>query len=138
MANNITFSMIKPDSVQDQHIGEIITMIEQAGFGIKAIKVAQLTPERAGVFYAEHKERPFYTRLCQDISAGPVIAMALEKEHAVVDFRTLIGATNPEEAAAGTIRKKFGKSLDSNAVHGSDANESAARELAFFFSEMSL
>ncbi len=138
MANNITFSMVKPDAVHDQHIGGIISMIEQAGFGIKAIKLTQLTPERAGEFYAEHKERPFYARLCQDISAGPVIAMALEKENAVVDFRTLIGTTNPEEAAVGTIRKKFGKSIDANAVHGSDANESATRELALFFPELSL
>ena len=133
MAGKITFSMIKPDALKDKHVGAIINMIEQAGFSIQAMRLTQLTPEKAGIFYLVHKDRPFYEQMCQDMSTGPVIAMVLEKENAVADFRKLIGATDPAQAAAGTIRKKFGKSIDANAVHGSDADETAAQEIACFF-----
>ena len=137
MAGKITFSMIKPDAVKDKHVGAIINMIEQAGFSIQAMRLTQLTPEKAGIFYLVHKDCPFYEQMCQDMSTGPVIAMVLEKENAVADFRKLIGATDPAQAAAGTIRKKFGKSIDANAVHGSDADETAAIEAKFFFPEAS-
>jgi nucleoside-diphosphate kinase len=136
MKNTITFSILKPDIVRDQHVGEVITMIEQAGFTIKALKLTQLDATRAGEFYAVHRERPFYQELCQYMSSGPIIAMALEKNQAVVDFRTLIGATNPANAAPGTIRQRFGKSLEANAIHGSDAQETAVEEVRFFFPEL--
>lgn len=126
--------MIKPDAVQDNHIGEIIQMIEAAGFRIVAMKKTRLTAERAGAFYAVHKERPFYGDLVKYMSSGPIVAMILEKENAVADFRKLIGATNPEQAEEGTIRKKFAKSMEANAVHGSDSDENAQIEGDFFFS----
>ena len=132
----MTFSMIKPDAVKDQHIGAIINMIEQAGFSIRALKLAHLTHKTAGLFYQEHKNRPFYEQMCQAMSTGPVIAMVLEKENAVADFRKLIGATDPAQATAGTIRAKFGHTIEANAVHGSDANETAIVEAKFFFPEM--
>ena len=128
--------MIKPDAVKDQHIGAIINMIEQAGFSIRAMKLAHLTPKTAGLFYQVHKDRPFYKQMCQDMSTGPVIAMVLEKENAVADFRELIGATDPVQAAAGTIRAKFGRSIEANAIHGSDADETAAVETELFFPKM--
>ena len=126
--------MIKPDAVQDGHSGSIIKMIEAAGFRIVALKKTQLTPERAGEFYAVHKERPFYHDLCKYMSSGAIVPMILEKENAVVDFRTLIGATNPANADEGTIRKLFAKSIEANAIHGSDSDENAAIEGNFFFS----
>lgn len=126
--------MIKPDAVQDGHSGSIIKMIEAAGFRIVALKKTQLTPERAGEFYAVHKERPFYNDLCKYMSSGPIVPMILEKENAVADFRTLIGATNPANADEGTIRKLFAKSIEANAIHGSDSDENAAIEGNFFFS----
>jgi nucleoside-diphosphate kinase len=134
MASNRTFTMIKPDAVQDNHIGEITQMIEAAGFRIVAMKKTRLSPERAGEFYAVHRERPFYGDLVKYMSSGPIVAMILEKENAVADFRKLIGATNPDQAEAGTIRKKFAKSMEANAVHGSDSDENAQIEGDFFFS----
>lgn len=125
--------MIKPDAVQDNHIGEIIQMIEAAGFRVVAMKKTRLTPERAGQFYAVHRERPFYGDLVKYMSSGPIVAMILEKENAVADFRKLIGATNPAQAEEGTIRKKFAKSMEANAVHGSDSDENAQIEGDFFF-----
>ena len=130
MPTNKTFTMIKPDAVTDGHSGAIIKMIEEAGFRIVAIKKTLLTEERAGEFYAVHAERPFYGSLCKYMSSGAI----LEKENAVVDFRTLIGATNPANAEEGTIRKLYARSLESNAIHGSDSDENAAIEGSFFFS----
>ncbi len=125
--------MIKPDAVADGHTGAIIKMIEEAGFRIVALKKVQLTAERAGQFYAVHKERPFYNDLCKYMSSGPIVPMILEKDNAVTDFRTLIGATNPAQAAEGTIRKQFAKSIEANAIHGSDSDENANIEGDFFF-----
>ena len=133
MATNRTFTMIKPDAVQDNHIGAITQMMEEGGFRIVAMKKTRLTPERAGDFYAVHKERPFYNDLVSYMSKGPIVAMILEKDNAVEDFRKLIGATNPEQAEEGTIRKRFAKSIESNAVHGSDSDENAKIEGDFFF-----
>ena len=125
--------MIKPDAYGAGNSGAIIKMIEEAGFSIKAARLTQLTEAQAGQFYAVHKERPFYGELVAYMSSGPIIAMILEKDNAVEDFRTLIGATNPAEAAEGTIRKIFAKSIEANAVHGSDSDENAAIEGNFFF-----
>jgi nucleoside-diphosphate kinase len=136
MTSTITFSMIKPDAVKDKHVGDIINMIEKAGFNIRAMKLAHLTPETAGLFYQVHKDRPFYVQMCQAMSTGPVIAMVLEKENAVADFRELIGATDPAQATVGTIRERFGKSIEANVVHGSDADATAGIEAKFFFPEM--
>jgi len=136
MTTNRTFTMIKPDAFADGNSGAIIKMIEEAGFKIKALKTTQLSINDAGAFYAVHKERPFYNDLCEYMSSGPIIAAILEKDNAVADFRTLIGATNPEDAAEGTIRKLFAKSLSANAVHGSDSNENAAIEGGFYFSKL--
>ena len=136
MSTNKTFTMIKPDAVQDGHSGSIIKMIEAAGFRIVALKKTQLTPERAGEFYAVHKERPFYNDLCSYMSSGPIVPMILEKENAVADFRTLIGATNPAQAAEGTIRKLYASSIGENAIHGSDSDANAAIEGDFFFSKL--
>jgi nucleoside-diphosphate kinase len=125
--------MIKPDAVAEGHTGAIIKLIEEAGFRIVAIKKVHLTPAQAGQFYAVHQERPFYNDLCKYMSSGPIVPMILEKENAVADFRTLIGATNPAQAAEGTIRKLFAKSIESNAIHGSDSDENAKIEGDFFF-----
>jgi nucleoside-diphosphate kinase len=135
MSNNRTYSMVKPHAVADGHIGGILKMIEEAGFRIVALKKTRLNPEQAGKFYAVHEGRPFYEHLCQMMSEGPIVAMILEKDNAVVDFRALIGSTDPAEAADGTIRKAFAKSKSENAVHGSDSDENAAIESSFFFSE---
>ena len=135
MAGNITFTMIKPDAVADNHIGGITQMIEEGGFRIVAMKKTRLSEERAGKFYEVHKERPFYNDLVKYMSKGPIVAMILEKDNAVEDFRALIGATNPEQAAEGTIRKKYAKSIESNAVHGSDSDENAAIEGKFHFAD---
>jgi len=128
--------MIKPDAVNNGHIGAILAMINKAGFTIKAIKMTKLSKERAGQFYAVHSERPFYGELTDFMSSGHIIAAILEKDNAVEDFRTLIGATNPEEAAEGTIRKLYATSLGENAVHGSDSHENAKIEGDFFFSNL--
>jgi nucleoside-diphosphate kinase len=134
MATNKTFTMIKPDAFADGNSGAIIKMIEEAGFKVTAMKLTRLTKETAGKFYEVHKERPFYNDLTAYMSSGPIVAMILEKENAVADFRKLIGATNPKDAEEGTIRKKFAKSIEANAVHGSDSDENAAIEGNFFFS----
>lgn len=136
MATNKTFTMIKPDAVADGHIGAITKMIQEAGFTINAMKLTKLSKETAGKFYEVHKERPFYGELCTYMSSGPIVAMILTKENAVADFRKLIGATNPAEAAEGTIRKLFAKSIEANAVHGSDSDENAEIEGNFFFSSL--
>ncbi len=133
MAGSITYTMIKPDAVSEHNSGAIIRMIEEAGFQIKAMKMTRMDKETAGKFYAVHKERPFYDDLCTYMSSGPIIPMILEKENAVADFRKLIGATNPAEAAEGTIRKLFAKSIEANAIHGSDSDENALIEANFFF-----
>jgi nucleoside-diphosphate kinase len=125
--------MIKPDAVLDGFTGPIIQQIEEAGYRIVAIKKVHLTPEEAGKFYEVHNERPFYGELCEYMSSNPIIPIILEKENAVADFRELIGATDPAKAAEGTIRKRFARSLSSNAIHGSDSDENAAIEGAFFF-----
>lgn len=134
MATNRTFTMIKPDAVEGGHTGAIIRMIEEAGFRIVAIKKTQLTPERAGQFYAVHRERPFYNDLRAYMSSGAIVPMILEKDNAVADFRKLIGATNPAQAEEGTIRKLYARSLEANAIHGSDSDENAEIESNFFFS----
>ena len=131
---NITFTMIKPEAVAANNIGGILNMIEEGGFRIVTMKKVQLSAERAGDFYAVHNERPFYGELVNYMSGGPIIAAILEKDNAVADFRTLIGATNPSEAAEGTIRKKYATSLAENAVHGSDSDENANIEANFHFS----
>lgn len=132
--SNLTFTMIKPDAVQAGHIGAILAKINEAGFRIKAMKMTKLSMEKAGEFYAVHKERPFYGELCEFMSSGHIVAAILEKDNAVADFRTLIGATNPADAAEGTIRKLYAKSVGENAVHGSDSDENARIEGSFFFS----
>ncbi|MEM7296702.1 MAG: nucleoside-diphosphate kinase [Bacteroidota bacterium] len=134
MAGTITFTMVKPDAFGAGNSGAIIKIIEEAGFAIKAAKMTKLSAERAGEFYEVHKERPFYNDLVTYMSSAPIIAMVLEKDNAVADFRKLIGATNPAEAEEGTIRKLFAKSIDANAIHGSDSDENAAIEAGFFFS----
>ncbi|GAB5540206.1 MAG: nucleoside-diphosphate kinase [Salibacteraceae bacterium] len=134
MAGNTTFTMIKPEAVENGHAGAILAMIEAAGFKIKALKKTKLTAEKAGEFYEVHKERPFYGELVAYMSSGPIYAAILEKDNAVADFRALIGATDPSEAADGTIRKQFAESKAKNAVHGSDSDENAQIESDFHFS----
>ncbi|KAA3648903.1 MAG: nucleoside-diphosphate kinase [Bacteroidetes bacterium] len=136
MATNRTFTMIKPDAVEKNYIGAILDKINAAGFRIVAMKYTKLTKEAAGAFYEVHKERPFYGELVEYMSSGPIVAAILEKENAVADFRTLIGATNPAEAAEGTIRKLYAESISANAVHGSDSDENAAIEGNFYFSAL--
>jgi nucleoside-diphosphate kinase len=130
----LTFAMIKPDVVMAKQVGEVITQIEQNGFDILEMQLLRLTLEQAQAFYAVHQSLPFYQELCTYMSSGSVIVMCLEKENAVSEFRKLIGATNPAEAAPGTIRQRFGKSLSENAIHGSDSPANAIKELDFFFS----
>src|SRR6056300_568978 len=129
-----TLMMIKPDAVENGHIGRILEKVTAAGFQIKGLKLTQLSKNDAERFYEVHQERPFFGELVSFMSRGPIVAAILEKENAVDDFRTLIGATNPEEAAAGTLRKEFATSVGENAVHGSDSDENAALECAFHFS----
>lgn len=135
MTTNRTFTMIKPDAVANGHIGAILNDINQAGFRIVAMEYTQLSKGDAEAFYAIHKERPFFGELVEFMTSGPIVAAILEKENAVEDFRALIGATNPQEAAEGTIRRKYAESIAANAVHGSDSDENAAIEGAFFFSK---
>lgn len=125
--------MIKPDAVKAGNIGNVLAMINNAGFKIVAMKYTRLTKSDAETFYAVHNERPFFGELVEFMTSGPIVAAILEKDNAVADFRTLIGATNPEEAAEGTIRKAYAKSLGENAVHGSDSDENAAIEGSFHF-----
>ncbi|MGC6479509.1 MAG: nucleoside-diphosphate kinase [Flavobacteriaceae bacterium] len=129
-----TFTMIKPDAVENGHIGAILEQITSSGFKIVALKMTQLTQRDAEQFYAVHAERPFFGELVTFMTRGPIVAAVLEKENAVDDFRTLIGATNPAEAVEGTIRNKYATSMGENAVHGSDSDENAAIEAAFHFS----
>jgi len=136
MAANRTFTMIKPDAVGAGNTGAIIKMIEDAGFTILALKKTKLSAEKAGQFYAIHSARPFYNDLCSYMSSGAIVPMILEKENAVEDFRKLIGATDPTKAAPGTIRNLFAKSIEANAIHGSDSDENAAIEGNFFFSNL--
>jgi len=136
MSGKRTFTMIKPDAVEKNYIGAILEKINAAGFKIVAMKYTMLSKEKAGKFYEVHKERPFYGELVEYMAAGPIVAAILEKDNAVSDFRTLIGATNPEEAEAGTIRKLYATSISANAIHGSDSDENAAIEGSFFFSEL--
>ncbi|MGY5850930.1 nucleoside-diphosphate kinase [Salegentibacter sp. F14] len=133
MAGNKTFTMIKPDAVEKGNIGGILEQITASGFRIVAMKMTQMTKPDAEEFYAIHKERPFFGELVEFMTRGPIVAAILEKENAVEDFRTLIGATNPEDAAEGTIRKKYATSVGENAVHGSDSDENASIEGAFHF-----
>jgi len=134
MATNRTFTMIKPDAVQNGHIGAILEKINGAGFRIVAMKYTQLSTADAQAFYAVHSERPFYGELVEYMTSGPIVAAILEKDNAVEDFRTLIGATDPAKAAEGTIRKMYAESISANAIHGSDSDENAAIEGSFFFS----
>lgn len=133
MATNRTFTMLKPDAIENGHMGKILDMIIQAGFEIKAMKLTRLTEDQAKEFYAVHKERPFYGELVEYMTSGPIVAAILEKENAVADFRALIGATDPAEAAEGTIRKYYAESKGRNAVHGSDSDENAEIEGKFHF-----
>lgn len=136
MTTNRTFTMIKPDAFSKGHSGAILDQIIKAGYRIVAMKLTRLSMEKAGEFYAVHKERPFYNELCEFMSSGPIIAAILEKDNAVEDFRKLIGATDPAKAEEGTIRKKFANSVGENAIHGSDSNENAQIEGSFFFSNL--
>ena len=133
--SNITFTMLKPDSIRNKNTGAILDKIIKSGFEIKAMKFTKMSTEQASSFYAVHKERPFFNDLINYMTSGPIVAAVLEKDNAVNDFRTLIGSTNPEEAADGTIRKLFAKSISENAVHGSDSDENAIIERNFHFSE---
>ena len=135
MAGKRTFTMIKPDATGAGNSGSITKMIEEAGFRIVAMKKTKLSPELAGKFYEIHKERSFYSELCSYMSSGAIVPMILEKENAVEDFRKLIGATDPKKAAPGTIRALFAKSIDANAIHGSDSDVNAEIEGSFFFSQ---
>ena len=133
MSGNKTFTMIKPDAIESGNIGNIIQMITNAGFEIKAMKLTQLSTEQAQEFYEVHSERPFYGELVKYMTSGPIVAAILEKENAVADFRALIGSTDPAEAAEGTIRKQYAESKGRNAVHGSDSDENANIECNFHF-----
>ena len=134
--SNKTFTMLKPDAVGNNHIGPILAKINEAGFRIVAMKYLRLSPERAGEFYTVHSARPFYNDLVKYMSSGPIVAAILEKNNAVEDYRKLIGATDPSKAEKGTIRNLFAKSIDANAVHGSDSDENATIEGRFFFSDL--
>ncbi|MCL6494551.1 MAG: nucleoside-diphosphate kinase [Ignavibacterium sp.] len=135
---NKTLAIIKPDAVSDGYIGEIISMITKAGFKVKAMKMVHLTVNQAKSFYEVHKERPFYNDLVEYMTSGPCVPIALEKENAVEDYRKLIGATDPAQAAEGTVRKLYARNKQFNAVHGSDSDENAEKEIAFFFSKQEL
>jgi nucleoside-diphosphate kinase len=135
MATNRTFTMIKPDAVANGHAGKIIDHITQAGFKIVALKYTRLSNELAGNFYGIHRERSFFGELVDFMTSGPIYAAILEKDNAVADFRTLIGATDPQKAEPGTIRNLYAKSIDANAIHGSDSDENAEIECNFFFSQ---
>jgi len=132
--SNTTFTMIKPDAVQNGHVGAILEKITTAGFVIRGLKMTQISQSEAEAFYSVHKERPFFRELVTFMTSGPIVAAVLEKENAVADFRALIGSTNPVEAAEGTIRKLFAESVGRNAIHGSDSDDNAKIECAFHFS----
>ncbi len=133
MTTNRTFTMLKPDAIENGYMGKIIDLIIESGFTIKAMKYKQLTKEQAMKFYEVHAERPFYMELVDYMTSGPIVAAILEKDNAVADFRALIGSTDPAEAAEGTIRKSFAESKAKNAVHGSDSDENALIEGEFHF-----
>lgn len=135
MAGNKTFTMLKPDAVEKGHIGAILDQITASGFRIVAMKMTQMSKVEAETFYAIHKERPFFGELVEYMTRGPIVAAILEKDNAVEDFRALIGATNPADAAEGTIRKKYADSISENAIHGSDSDENAAIEGGFHFAQ---
>ena len=134
MSAERTLSIIKPDAVAASHAGEILSMIEKAGFRILALHMTRLTEAQARAFYAVHQAKPFFTGLVKFMTEGPVIVMALEREQAIARLREVMGATNPANAAEGTVRKRFATDIERNCIHGSDAPETAATELAFFFS----
>jgi nucleoside-diphosphate kinase len=136
MSGKLTFTIIKPDAVRNGHAGKIIDQIIEGGFKVRAMKMVWLSDKTAGDFYDIHRERSFFKELVDFMTSGPCIPMILEKDNAVEDFRTLIGSTNPANAAPGTIRNRFAKSIDANAIHGSDSDENALREGSFFFSSM--
>ncbi|NOU45649.1 MAG: nucleoside-diphosphate kinase [Bacteroidales bacterium] len=136
MNGNITFTMIKPAAVADGHSGAILAKIQEGGFTIKALKMLKITTEQAQAFYAVHEARPFFNSLVASMTSGPIVAAVLEKENAILAYREYIGATNPADAAEGSIRKLYGKSIESNAVHGSDSDENALIEADFFFSKL--
>lgn len=138
MSGKRTFTMVKPDAVQNGHTGAIINHVIKAGFKIIAMKYTLLSREDAGKFYEVHKERPFYGELVDYMSSGPIVAIVLEKDNAVEDFRKVIGATDPQKAEEGTIRKLYAASIAANAVHGSDSDENAAIEGSFFFSRLEM
>ena len=135
MKTNQTFTIIKPDAVANGHIGSILSKIAEAGFRFKALKMTRLSQTAAEAFYAVHNERPFFNNLVSFMASGPIVVAVLEKDNAVDDFRTLIGTTDPEAAAEGTIRKSFASSVGENAIHGSDSDENAVIEIAFHFTE---
>lgn len=134
MALERTFGMIKPDAVSNKHVGKILALIEEAGFRLVAVKTKRLGQHEAEAFYEVHKQRPFYGGLVKFMTEGPVVLLVLEREDAIAKWRELMGATNPANAAEGTIRKQFAENIERNAVHGSDAPETAAVEVPFFFS----
>lgn len=136
MTNRLTFAIIKPNVVNKNKIGEVLQIIESKGFVIKNMLLTKLSKQQAGEFYSIHKEKEFYTRLLDFMVSGNIVALQLEKENAVEDFRKLLGSTNPENAAEGTIRKLYGESVTINAVHGSDSNENASIESSFFFKNL--
>lgn len=136
--SNKTLAIIKPDAVNDNYIGEIISLISKAGFKVKALKMVKLSEEAAKAFYEIHKDKPFYTDLVKYMTSGPCVPIALEKENAVEDYRKLIGATDPAQAEEGTVRKLYARSKQYNAVHGSDSDENADNEIAFFFGKKEL
>ena len=136
--DNITFAIIKPDAVKNRNTGKIYDRIISAGFEIKSAKLLRMTQSQAEGFYAVHKERPFFDELTGFMSSGPCMVLALQKENAVEEWRKIIGATNPEEAENGTIRKDFATNIQENAVHGSDSDENAKKEIGFFFSDSEL
>jgi len=136
MNGNITLTMIKPEAVRNGNIGNILSKINEGGFGLVAMKYLKLTHEQAEKFYEVHRERPFYRDLVEFMSSGPIVAAVLEKDNAVEAYRKFIGSTNPKDAAPGTIRALYGTNIQENAVHGSDSDENAIKEAAFFFNEL--
>ena len=136
--SNKTLAIIKPDAVNDNYIGDILSLISKAGFKVKALKMVKLSEEAAKAFYEIHKDKPFYTDLVKYMTSGPCVPIALEKENAVEDYRKLIGATDPVQAEEGTVRKLYARSKQYNAVHGSDSDENAENEIAFFFGRKEL
>jgi len=135
VALSLTLGIVKPDAVETGKTGKIVAHLQESGFALRAARLVRLTPAQAGAFYAVHRERPFYTDLVTFMTSGPCLPMALERDDAVAILRTVIGATDPAEAAPGTVRKLFAESKGRNAIHASDSDENAAREVAFFFPE---